>query len=212
MDISVAVVHLKSTAHSDLKKFCTPDKFQILVSRENGLDSLPKKKIKNNDDTLGEALGIAKNISGLLLFRRAVPIPIHSDLYSAECPSTSSSISTCSSSISVSYSTLFCVPVTDYDLKSFVVPKGYEFVDLLHLVNEALNMTGKMDVETVHFVERIESWLSGQQQKSITFLERLFVMKTIASRFRMCVHNPAANPGFSEICLLMKMWDFKTQI
>ncbi|KAE9549067.1 hypothetical protein FO519_007720 [Halicephalobus sp. NKZ332] len=170
------------------------------------MDSLPKKRIKNNDDTIGEALKAAKSL-GLSSVRRAIPIPIHTDLHSADNPSTSSSVSTCSSSISVSFSTLFCVPMTDYDLKGSSILKNFEFMNLSNLVNEALNMTEKMEVETIHFVERIENWLSSQQQRSVDFLERLFCLKTVEKRFRSCVHNPAANPGFGEFCLLLKLDD-----
>lgn len=46
--------------------------------------------------------------------------------------------------------------MTDYDLKGASILKDCEFVNLSILVNEAFNMTEKMDVETVHFVERIE--------------------------------------------------------
>lgn len=61
MDISIAVVYLKNSVQLDLKNFCTPDKFELLILR-GAMSSLPKKRIKNNHDTIGEALEGTKHL------------------------------------------------------------------------------------------------------------------------------------------------------
>ena len=39
------------------------------------------------------------------------------------------------------------------------------------------------------------------------FLERLFSLKSVEKRFRLCVHNPSAHPRFADFCLSAKLDD-----
>jgi hypothetical protein len=205
MDISIAVIHLKNSSTFNLKNICSPDKFDILLinGNQNGkiIKNLPKRRIKSPEDISGEAIKIVKELYGTsIACHRAVPIPIHLDPTAYDIPTTSSSISTASTS-SLSYSTLFCIPMLDNDLKRLKLPKGFEYENLSNLLNDALNMSWKMETETRHFIERIDNWLSTQQQKSVDFLSRLFSLKPLKLRLRVCVHNPAANPEYLTTCL-----------
>lgn len=44
----------------------------------------------------------------------------------------------------------------DNDLKRLKLPKGFEYENLSNLLNDALNMSWKMETETRHFIERID--------------------------------------------------------
>uniref|UniRef100_A0A7E4VQF7 B41 domain-containing protein n=1 Tax=Panagrellus redivivus TaxID=6233 RepID=A0A7E4VQF7_PANRE len=195
MEISVAVVSLRNTFA--LSKFCPPDKFNVLLVNNDAANvkSLPRKRVKSQRDITPTALSLLNDITGSDTGRRAIPIPIHLQSSGFDSPSTSSKTS------SVAFSTLYLVPVIETEPIKVKFQKTHCLRNLGELLNEALNSSADLDVETRHFIERIDSWLGSQQQRSIDFLERLFTLKSVKSRFRTCVHNPAANPNYVKHCL-----------